>query len=69
MMNVAQVMQTVAGLLNVQSKLEADTVSYFGVDFVYSNEKLKKTGYQFVYPDARDGLRDTLLWYRREGWI
>ena len=30
---------------------------------------LKALGYKFVYPDARDGIRDTLRWYKENGWI
>ncbi len=49
--------------------LEVDTARYLGVDITYSNQKLKDLGYRFVYPDARIGLRDTVDWYRRHGWI
>jgi dihydroflavonol-4-reductase len=49
--------------------LERDPIEYVGRDFVYSNEKLHKTGYKFIYSDARDGLRDTVRWYQQEGWI
>ncbi len=54
---------------HVQSPLEADTVDYLGLDIVYSNDKLKETGYQFQYPDARHGIAETLAWYGRNGWI
>jgi len=56
-------------VLHVASPIEADTVQYLNRDFVYSNEKLKSTGYKFVYPDPRPGLAETLQWYRQEGWI
>lgn len=69
LMNFARVMQTFSGLLGINPKLEADSVAYLGVDFVYSNEKLKNTGFKFLYPDARDGIKDTLKWYRKEGWL
>ena len=49
--------------------LETDTVAFFGEDFAYANEKLKATGYDFLYPDAREGIRDTMDWYRDNGWI
>jgi dihydroflavonol-4-reductase len=51
------------------SPLEPDILSMLGKDFTYSNEKLKKIGYRFAYPDAHDGIRDTIRWYRDEGWI
>ena len=49
--------------------LEPDTIQYLGVDIAYSNQKLKDAGYSFLYPDARTGLRETVDWYRRSGWI
>lgn len=52
-----------------QSPLEADTVDYLGLDVVYSNDKLKSTGYELKYPDARHGIAETLSWYGRNGWI
>lgn len=45
-------------------KFEKDTVKYFGVDFVCDNSKLKKTGFQFQYPEFEKGLEATLPWYR-----
>jgi len=56
-------------VLHTASPIEADTIQYLNRDFTYSNEKLKATGYRFVYPDPRPGLRDTLQWYRQEGWL
>ncbi|MCD6499143.1 MAG: NAD-dependent epimerase/dehydratase family protein [Deltaproteobacteria bacterium] len=49
--------------------IEADTIKYLGVDFVYSNHKIKSSGFQFQYPDARRGIADTVVWYQRNGWI
>ena len=49
--------------------LEYDQVQYFGHNFVYSNEKLKKTGFEMRWPHPEDGLRETLRWYIEQGWI
>lgn len=49
--------------------LEEDSVSYFGYDFVYSNEKLKKLGFELLYPDARIGIEETIAWYKEQGWL
>lgn len=48
---------------------EQDAIAYLGEDIVYSNRKIKDAGYRFLYPDARIGLRETVEWYRRNGWI
>ncbi len=49
-------------------KLEKDTIRFLGRDIAYSNQKLKALGYRFTYPDARAGIRETIAWYRQEGW-
>jgi nucleoside-diphosphate-sugar epimerase len=67
--SVAETIQKVAGLLGAPSPVEADTIDYLNEDWQYSNEALKSTGFRFQYPDARDGLRDTLAWYRENGWL
>jgi len=51
------------------SPVEPAIIDYLGREFTYSNDKLKQTGYRFVYPDARDGIRDTVRWYQENGWI
>lgn len=56
-------------ITHTQSPLEADTVDYLGLDVVYSNEKLKGTGFELLYPDARHGIAETIAWYGRNGWI
>lgn len=66
---LAGAMQAVAQGLSVTSPLDRPTMEYLGRDFTYANDKLKSTGYQLVYPDARDGIRDTIDWYRKEGWL
>jgi nucleoside-diphosphate-sugar epimerase len=66
---VATVMETVFKAIGTRPPLERDSASYFGHDFRYANDKLKKTGYKFIYADARDGLRDTIDWYKKEGWL
>ena len=69
MMQVARMMQFASRYTGMAPKLEADTVAYLGNEFLYSNQKLKDTGFAFLYPDAREGIRETLEWYKHEGWI
>lgn len=49
--------------------LEYDQVQYFGRDYVYATDKLKRTGFEFELPQPEEGLRATLRWYRDNGWI
>jgi len=56
-------------LMKKKPKLEKDTIFLLGGDFWYTNEKLKKLGFQFVYPDGREGMAQTIRWYRENGFI
>lgn len=47
--------------------LELETSRYIGVDYVFSNEKLKGTGYTLLYPDVRKGMAETIRWYYENG--
>jgi len=56
-------------ILKKPPKLEKDTAFFLGGDFWYTNEKLKKTGFKFQYPDGKEGFRETIPWYREQGLI
>lgn len=69
LIRLAAVEALVSRVVHRPRTLEPDTIQYLGVDIGYSNRKLKDAGYSFLYPDARAGLRETVDWYRRNGWI
>lgn len=56
-------------LASVFGLFERDLAAYFGRDFAYDNTKLKATGFEFLYPDPRPGLAETVTWYRDQGWL
>ncbi|HEY3359409.1 MAG TPA: NAD(P)-dependent oxidoreductase [Polyangia bacterium] len=56
-------------IANLPPAVERGPIEFLGKDFAYANDKLKSTGYKFLYPDARDGIRDTIAWYKQEGWL
>lgn len=56
-------------LLRIGPFMETDSVDYLNGDFVYSNEKLKSTGFEFHYPDPRPGIQETVEWFIRNGWM
>lgn len=66
---VAAVMEKVAEMTGTKPALEKDSTAYFGLDYRYANAKLKGTGYAFTYPEAREGLKQTIEWYQNEGWL
>lgn len=66
---VARVSMQVAARQGKRPLLEYDQVQYFGRDYLYSNEKLKSTGFRFEWPEPEPGLRETLRWYVDNGWV
>jgi nucleoside-diphosphate-sugar epimerase len=66
---VAIVSQFIAGRLGTKPLLEKATLDYVNCDKIWDNSKLKATGFKFKYPDIKKGLRETLSWYKRNGWF
>ncbi len=46
--------------------LEYDAVNYLYDDYVVDNTKLKKTGYNFIYPDFRESMKQMREWYNSQ---
>jgi len=46
--------------------LELDAVKYLYDDYVVDNSKLKAFGYQMIYPDFRESMKQMGQWYRVE---
>lgn len=38
-------------------------------DLVLDTERLAATGFELEVPEPRRGIRDTLCWYKQEGWL
>lgn len=53
----------------LQPRFDRDFMSYMLGDRVYDNSKIKKAGYKFRYPDAIEGLKETLKWYQDNNWL
>ncbi|MFP4474018.1 MAG: NAD-dependent epimerase/dehydratase family protein [Desulfatibacillaceae bacterium] len=49
--------------------LEVGSATYMASSYWISNKKSKDAGYGYRYPDVKEGLRDTLDWFRRVGWL
>ncbi len=49
--------------------LEVGSATYMSSSYWASNKKSKDAGYAYRYPDVREGLRDTIEWFRRVGWL
>ena len=48
---------------------EVGSATYVSSSYWISNRKSKEAGYTYRYPDVREGMRDTVDWFRRVGWL
>ncbi len=48
---------------------EVGSATYMSSSYWISNKKSKETGYTYRYPDMREGMRDTIDWFRQVGWL
>ena len=53
----------------LQIRLDEDWCHFLGTDYVFSTERLTRSGFDFSYPDVDNGLKETVAWYRAENWI
>jgi len=49
--------------------LEPQSATYIGSSYWISNRKSLQTGFQYLYPDVKEGLKDTVTWFKQVGWI
>jgi nucleoside-diphosphate-sugar epimerase len=50
-------------------KFDPDTILYGINDYWFSNEKIKKLGFELMYPDVKMGIVTAIQWLRKEGII
>ena len=48
---------------------EVQSAEYIGSSYWLSNRKSLETGFEYLYPDVREGLKDTVAWFRDMGWL
>jgi len=48
---------------------EPGSATYMSSSYWISNRKSKEAGYAYRYPDVKEGMRDTVDWFRRVGWL
>ncbi len=49
--------------------LERDAVKYFFHSYWLDNSKIKELSYKLIYPDIKEGLKETIRWYKDKGWL
>lgn len=66
---LATASQFVAKTLGTKPKLERDTLHYMSCDRVWDNHKIKAAGFELKHPDVLPGMKETLAWYKENGWL
>jgi len=66
---LAQLSEWQARLRGTRPRVEKESIRYLTYDSLIDNSKIKAAGYKLLYPDPMTGLRETIEWYKREGWL
>ncbi len=53
----------------LKPSLDLDFLGYLRSNHILNTQKLKATGFRFNYPRTYDGLRQSIEWYRENGWL
>ncbi len=48
---------------------EVQSAEYISSSYWLSNRKTLEVGYEYRYPDVKEGLKDTVAWFRDMGWL
>lgn len=65
----AMMSRSVAKIVGGRPLIEKDMVYYLKANYSFSNEKIKKLGYQLLYPDCAPGFEETIEWYHKNGYL
>lgn len=49
--------------------VEPQSAKYIGSSYWVSNRKALSTGFSYKYIDVKEGLKDTVAWFRKNDWI
>jgi dihydroflavonol-4-reductase len=66
---VAAISQRLARWRKTRPALEVATLQYLSYDRCWDTSKLAAAGFELLHPSAEQGLRETLAWYRENGWF
>jgi nucleoside-diphosphate-sugar epimerase len=48
---------------------EVGSATYMSSSYWITNHKTKEAGFVYRYPDVKEGMRDTVNWFRKVGWL
>jgi nucleoside-diphosphate-sugar epimerase len=53
----------------LQVKVDRATATYFVRDVIFDNSKLRRAGFDFRWPDFRQGIGEVVRWYQEHNWV
>lgn len=66
---IADISQIIARIFGTKSLFERATLNYLSCDRYWDNSKLKATGFELKYPTIENGMKETIQWYKDNGWF
>ncbi len=55
--------------LDSRPPVDLSMAGYMKHQYLFSNEKIKKLGFKFKFPDYKNTTKDTIDWYIKNGWL
>jgi nucleoside-diphosphate-sugar epimerase len=53
----------------LEPRIDREMLDYLSGDVVFDNSRLKAAGFELLYPRFEPAWRETVEWYRKEGWL
>lgn len=55
--------------MELRPKIDVPMVEYVTHQYWFNNQKLKDTGFKFIYEDPRKGIWEYITWCKERGWL
>jgi len=68
-LKIAKRLDARARAKGTRPKIDVPMVEYVTHQYWFSNEKIKRLGFKFIYEDQRRGLWDYITWCKDRGWL
>lgn len=65
----ADAAKSASKVMGTRPFVEKDMIYYLKAIYQFSNEKIRSLGYELEYPDLLEGIRETIEWYKDNGFL
>ncbi len=67
--HIADASRSFAKIMGTRPFVEKDMVYYLKAVYTFDNTKLRSLGFEFEHPDLLEGARETIEWYKENGYL